>query len=389
MEISKEKKMIFIKTSSIPYQDYLPAHLSTGKTWYIAFSVRDPQTGKMHRKRQKLNHIPLSSRKKIAKMMMAEINSRLALGWNPFVTASNAKSMITLENALDMFLKIKGKEAEENTMRSYNSYVKSFRKWLGESGISTGVFPGQIDRMVAMSFMESLDDNDKISPRTYNNYLSFLQILFNWMTERGFISENPFAKIPKKPKKLTKKKRRLFTPSELNTLISYLSRENPEYLAACLFCYGCLMRPKEIVMIKWSDINLDGQLVHIRSEVAKNDKDSYRTIPDSLVQILKNLNSTNRDNYVFGFHDDWDFKSGPKKMCSRKLASYWSRNVRLACGFSDDLQFYSLKDTGITDMLNSGVPVNLVQQQADHSSLAMTSIYVGKSQAAVEQIKRM
>lgn len=74
------------------------------------------------------------------------------------------------------------------------------------------------------------------------------------------------------------------------------------------------------------------------------------------------------------YHPGFNFSAGPKMTYSRKLANYWARDIRDACGFGSELQFYSLKDTGITRMLSEGVPVNLVQQQADHSSLAMTSI---------------
>ena len=38
-------------------------------------------------------------------------------------------------------------------------------------------------------------------------------------------------------------------------------------------------------------------------------------------------------------------------------------------------------------MLKDGVAINLVQQQADHSSVAMTAIYVGKSPAANKQLQ--
>ena len=51
-------------------------------------------------------------------------------------------------------------------------------------------------------------------------------------------------------------------------------------------------------------------------------------------------------------------------------------------------QMASLKDSGITNMLGSGVPVSFVKQQADHSSLAMTSIYLGKSPNASEELKK-
>ena len=66
-----------------------------------------------------------------------------------------------------------------------------------------------------------------------------------------------------------------------------------------------------------------------------------------------------------------------------------SLNERLALGcFPMELKFYSLKDSGITNMLGSGVPVSFVKQQADHSSLAMTSIYLGKSPNASEELKK-
>lgn len=72
---------------------------------------------------------------------------------------------------------------------------------------------------------------------------------------------------------------------------------------------------------------------------------------------------------------------------SRKFASYWSYVIRPSLGFPKELQFYSLKDTGITNMVNSGVPLTSVQQQADHSSLAITSIYIGKTERASEALK--
>ena len=38
-------------------------------------------------------------------------------------------------------------------------------------------------------------------------------------------------------------------------------------------------------------------------------------------------------------------------------------------------------------MLGDGVPINLVQKQADHSSVAMTAIYVGQKPEASEELR--
>ena len=170
-------------------------------------------------------------------------------------------------------------------------------------------------------------------------------------------------------------------------LLEFLSANNPEYLAAVLLCYGCFLRPKELALLRCSDIDLKNQVVHIRAEIAKNDSDSYRTIPGDIFAYVSRLDLTHPDWYVFAKHGKYDFSPGPEKVCSRKLAKYWSDHVRKACDFSEELQFYSLKDTGITAMLNRGVSINKVQHQADHSSVAMTAIYVGQSSGPEDQIK--
>ena len=61
-----------------------------------------------------------------------------------------------------------------------------------------------------------------------------------------------------------------------------------------------------------------------------------------------------------------------------------------ACSFPMEVQFYSLKDSGMTNMADSGVPITFVKQQADHSSLAVTSIYLSQNKAkANEELKKV
>ena len=59
----------------------------------------------------------------------------------------------------------------------------------------------------------------------------------------------------------------------------------------------------------------------------------------------------------------------PKYFCDR-----WKR-VAKALGFPSEYKFYSLKDTGITDMIRSGEDLLAVRDQARHSSLQMTDLY--------------
>ena len=385
-ELCERKKMSFFKPT--PYIEYTPPKLTQGKIWYITYYVQDPKTMRLKRIRIKVNRgDTLRERKAMAKAIMGRLSEKLAMGWNPLVEKFAPKAYKKLFEAFDAFLDAKRRELEANSLRSYMSFIKTIREWLQVHGCDENTYACGFTGSMAIDFMESIESNPKISPRTYNNYLIFCRVLFDWMVEREYVSENPFTSIRRKPKKLTKKKRRILSDAELSRLWEYLERENQEYLVICMLCYCCLMRPKEISMLKCSDIRLDSQTVLVRGEIAKNDNTSSRTIPDAMMQYVHRLDLSNPKLFLFGNHSHFDFSPGKTAVPERKIATFWNRCVREECGFPMEVMFYSLKDTGITNMAAAGVPVSFIQQQADHSSLAMTSIYCQRSGKATEELK--
>lgn len=379
------KKKIVL-TPPIPYIDFIPPKLVTGDIWYISYSCIYPPTGKMRWIRIKLNRIAsLPERKRVGRKIMADLGIKLQMGWNPFTERIAPKAYALMFETLDRFLAVKSKDSRDDTIRGYTSYVKIFKKWLLEHGFDEASYVCSFAESDAIDFM---DDRDlAVSARTFNNSILFFRVLFNWMIERKYIKENPFMAVKRKPKRLTQKTRRLFTPEEFNELVAWLDEHNVPYLVMALMCYCCFIRPKELSMLRCRDIDLDNQLIRISADIAKNEKDSTRTIPDSMMKYVRKLNLSNPGHYLFGDHPLYDFSPGTRKASSRKFASYWSYVVRPALGFPKELQFYSLKDTGITNMVNSGVPLTSVQQQADHSSLAITSIYIGKTDRASDALK--
>lgn len=383
-DLSERKKMQ--NFSPLPLCDYRFCTLTEGKEWYITYYVRNPETDKLKRMRIKVNRIrSTTERRKTARLLMAGIDERLRRGWNPLLESKAPKAYQTLFAAFDVYLKIKARESEENSMRSYTSYIKTFKNWLLQNQFDERSYACTVTEDVALSFMDDMEE--EVSARTYNNYIGFYRSLFYWMVSKGYVGMNPFLRIQKKPKRLTKKQRRLFTDDELSRLFSFLQADNEPYLVACLLCYCCFIRPKELALLRCRDIDLKKNLVHVAAEVAKNDNDSYRTIPDQILPFLRRMDLSRPDWYIFGQHDFSGFEPGPAKRCSRSLAKFWDLHVRPACDFGQDLQFYSLKDTGITNMLGGGVPINLVQRQADHSSVAMTAIYVGSKPEANEELR--
>ena len=387
-DLCKEKKIVLFKPT--PYIDFIPPKLTEGKLWYISYYVKNPATGKLRRIRVKVNRIKgIRERRKAAKVIMAAIEEKLVLGWNPFMEEVAPRAGTPLFDALDTFLSVKEKEMEGQSIQTYRSYVRVFRTWLEKEGLHLATPAAAFTKDMGRGFLDRLEEREDVSPRTYNNYLSFLCSLWEWMADRGFVAENIFRNFKRKPRRLMQKKRRLLTPDEINRLFSFLERENPEYLAVVVLCYCCFIRPKEIALLHCEDIDLRKGLVHVRAETAKNDNESYRTIPDAVRPYLERLDLSRPDWYLFGKNSgrSGDFTPGRQAVDKKKFSDYWSSVVRPACRFGNDIQLYSLKDTGITGMIESGVAINLVQQQADHSSVAMTAIYVGKSPAANAELR--
>lgn len=373
------------------YIDYKPPKLHKGRTsWYVAYYVKDPATGRFKLFRIKVNaYRSKDERLTAAKAVMADIQEKLSLGWNPIVSRICPMATVPAFDALERYYRVKQKEMESQSIKSYKSYLKVFRQWLSGEGL-TGSSPiSVINETVARRYMAHLEDTETISARTYNNYLSFQITLWDWFVDKGYAHENVFTSVKRKSKRLMKKNRRTLSDDELSRLITFLDRKNPEYLAVCLLCYCCLMRPKEIALLRCGDIDLGRQVVHVSADIAKNDHESFRTIPDMTLPYFRRLRLQDKSMYLFGYHRaaTGDFRPGKVATDQKRFSDYWKHTVRPACGFGLDLQLYSLKDTGITNMIGSGVPVSFVQQQADHSSVAMTAIYVGKSPAANRELQ--
>lgn len=388
-EISKEKKMIF----SLPhaYIDYVPPKLHKGQTgWYISYYVKNPETGKMKLFRAKVNQFKGKERTQAAREIMAALQERLAMGWNPITEKVAPLAVTPAFEVFDRYERVKTKEMEKQSLATYLSYIRIFRSYLRDIGFRSSTSILAIGRDTAQRYMAFLEEERGVSPRSYNNYLSFQVTFFDWMKNRGYIQENPFIGLKRKPKRLMAKKRRMLTDDELLTLFGWLHENNPEYLAVCLLCYCCFMRPKEIALLRCRDIDLRKQVVHVRAEIAKNDNESFRTIPDVMMPVMRGLDLSHPDWYLFGNHPGVrsDFRAAKEPGAKKRFSDYWATTIREACSFGMDIQFYSQKDTGITNMLGDGVAINLVQQQADHATVAMTAIYVGHKATASEELRK-
>jgi len=116
---------------SIPVVDYVPAELRINKDWRIVFYVKNPFTNKLVIKRLRVKPLKsVTERKKYAKRTVAEINSKLERGWNPYIEDNATKSFAIISEVIEQYLKqlqkqVKDKALRPDTERSYKSYLKN------------------------------------------------------------------------------------------------------------------------------------------------------------------------------------------------------------------------------------------------------------------------
>jgi integrase len=371
--------------------EYIPPRLTEGKEWYISYYVIYPATGKLRRIKIKLNRFRgITKRREFAKSIMQNLSNKLASGWNPFIEAEAPKAFHKIFDVFETYLRVQEKESEYHSYRCYKSYIKFLKSYLLKNGHTSDMFVSRFDKIIASTIMLKIKQNPKYSFRTYNNYLQFFTTLFNWMIQFNYISINPFEHIKKIPKKLIHKTRECLNEYQRQQLKEFLVSEgNNNYLVMCLLCYYCFIRPNEISLLRVRDIDINNQLVLVSEKIAKNDKGSYRTIPDVMMEYVRELDLNQPPNYyLFSMDEHYKFIPGERRAEGREIARYWSDVIRVQLKWPKQLQFYSLKDTGITNMLADGVAPNFVQGQADHSNLKVTSIYaVSRNEKAQEQIQ--
>ena len=366
--------------SSQIFVDFKPAEIHDTKSGtLIVFYAKNPMTGSLERQRIKLNYIhEKNERMKYGRMLVQKINRQLYEGWSPILEKAGFSKVVTVDEAIKLYKKSYA-GVRPDSLRSYDSQMKSFAEFctlynIIEKPIAT------FGRQQAQNYMMHVEGRG-LSSKTYNNYIRFMGQFFNFCIDKGLAKENPFASI--KLRRVDEKKRTVIPPEIRKKIMDFLVREQMDgYRLICLLTYHCLIRPKELLMLKVGNVSLKNDLIIIPASVAKNHCERQISMPMEIATLMVDYLRDADDNlYLFSK----GYLPGKQLLSTRDTGRTWS-NMRKALRLPDCYQFYSLKDSGITEMLEAGVPAKMVQELADHHSLEMTQKYVGKSHA--EDIRR-
>lgn len=364
--------------------------LYTGKEWYVGFYAYDPVRGQMRRKKIKINFVKgVTNRRKFGEALKRRVALQLESGWNPWIEAGSGREYATFIDVVNQYKRHMDKMFHddlyrEDTYVSYLSYVKILQEYNSERKIpATYIY--QLDETYCSDFLEYAYIDRNNCARTRDNYLGWLKGFCGYLIQHRYIKTNPTEGIKTLSGNLKKKQRILIAPEDVVRLHEYLEKKNKHYLLACYLLYYCFIRPKELSLIRISNFSLSRQTIFIPDTTSKNKKSGTITLPAKVVHLMIDLDIFKYPGTFYLFSDS--FRPGSEHHDNKHFRDYWSTHIRRDLRFSKNVKFYSLKDTGITNMLRTVASLS-VRDQARHSSLLMTDIYTPHDlQQADELIK--
>lgn len=349
----------------------------------VTYYVIDPQSvldgcPRLKRMRKKFCHIKdKRTRDAEAKRFCEELTKKLRQGWNPLIRDSSSKSFTSVDDVLKRYQQhlqksLKEKQLTVKTHTDYQSRLRMFEAYVRENSPISYVY--QISQAYIEEYLDYIYTERDNTARTRNNHLGWLSSLCAWIVKHGYLNVNPCTDIASL--RNGDKKRKVISHEDLKTLRTYLEENNLFFLLACQFHYYTLLRPIEMVKVRVRDISLEEQTVFISHLDSKNHRDGKMTVPTVLMKQLIKLGvlSYPADYYLFGKN----FHPSKEQADSRIFREYWAK-VRYALHFPDVYQFYSLKDTGITDSIDTN-GIIVTKDQARHQDVQTTNRYVAKDQ---------
>ena len=194
-----------------------------------------------------------------------------------------------------------------------------------------------------------------------------------WLVERGDLAVNPFSRVrvPKRPRTLP----RAVPVDHVKACLAHPETTVRDSAIIALMRYEGL-RVGEVERVTVEDLDADLTTLRVWG---KGDKERVVPIFDEFLPYLK----------------DWmgvrEWKPGPlfrgeKGPCTRKVVGRVLARVARAAGVTP-FTAHKLRHTCGKDLIQRGVPANIVQAILGHESLATTSIYTQATGADVMSAK--
>lgn len=336
--------------------------------WYVEYSLYDPASDKMVRKRDyeglNIKGTPDRERIKIADARIkAIIRFHETIG-NPLDKPAKAPNK-TIREIMDDLIKLKSKDLRPRSLTHYTQGKRVFEEY----GY-THLKPEQFTEEMAQGFSDFLMVDKGYSPKTHNNHLQSLITFFKMMKKRKMIDSNPFEDVKKKKK--TAGRILFYDQNKKKAIKKYLTDNDHPLLMFVQFEFYCFIRPKELMELQVKHIDFTNSTISIPAHIAKNGK--YGVVPikeEFMKRVRKRYSGLEPELYLFGRG-----LVPHLEPLHRNRASASHANMLKDLNISNEYHLYDWKHTGGREFVLSGRNVYDLMRLMRHGSLEQTMQYL-------------
>lgn len=318
------------------------------KRWYVYFSYRNPETGKMERQPPIYLHLNsiknFKERTKEIHKVRNIVEQMLKDGSVPTkfqqIWSYSEEKAIDIHSAIQKSLEVAKVTMKESSYNDYKYRLPKFERWLNERNFQ-GKNVSEITRKTVTNFLN--DVLLETSPRNRNNMRANLSIFFNFLEENDYIKENFIPKIGVLKAKPNRNK--TYSTTQEEAIFEILKEKDPHLFLFIKFVSYNFLRPVEVCRLRVQSVNMkEAQLsVETKTNVYKT-----KIIPQILLKELDFIKRANPNHFIFTPKGvgEWNVSEVGRR-------DYWSkrfRKIKKMLNLGDDYTIYSFRHTYITKL---------------------------------------
>ena len=188
----------------------------------------------------------------------------------------------------------------------------------------------------------------------------------------------PLLKGIKRPKRRVQPPE-VFSPEEVERLVTQGTEGDPLARAFLMTVYGCGLRLSEAIHVQVSDI--DSARHQLRVSAPKGGRQRLVPLSDNLLKELRTWYKVHRPK-------KWLFSQGPdEEPINRSTGQNLYYRARRRAGLQNKNGIHSLRHSFATHFLENGLEITIVQQFLGHASLSTTARYLHVREKRLGQIR--
>ena len=274
----------------------------------------------------------------------------------------------------ELYLKHCKARFTQETIRSYNTHIKVFQRFLASEGLSrlSDIDKALMDRFITDRRCKGNKAN------TCNSYLKNLHAQFEFAKEQRLISENPLpAKYEKVPVTDAKEKKAL-SKEEYQRIMAVIKKRYPFYYPIFYVYFHTGLRFTELIKQEWKDTFLDEGFMRVtKPKGKKRTENDAISLHSGVIEVIRKLK---------GRHAQFVFVNERKELFSQRTRKFIRRLQKVANELEiKDVNLHTTRHTFGSQLIDSGATLAEVQSALRHSDVRATQAYIHSFKPSVNR----